>query len=298
MTIPASQERLLDAQEIDVLLAKDGIIQRSSVRAHLESLAQKIRRDANALKRMEASQDKLNNNIDNVSAGEDDTDKPHDLVEAATAGATTTSAEAVAVGPVSSAPAVAAPAPAKPSPVSAAAPPTISTSLRYKPIDKFSFDAGSYNSPSVTIYVLLSNIGTHPKSQVNCSFTKSSFDLTISDFNGVNYRLLKDNLEHEIDAEGSKVKIKANKIILKLQKVKSEYGSYDSWNELTSKKGKDGGAGKKKDDPTSSIMGLMKDMYDKGDDKMKKMIGETMTKQREGKLNSGGLDQGMDDMKF
>jgi calcyclin binding protein len=44
-------------------------------------------------------------------------------------------------------------------------------------------------------------------------------------------------------------------------------------------------------------MDLMKDMYDKGDDSMKKMIGETMTKQRDGKLGNG-LDQGMDDMKF
>ena len=295
-SLPVSQERLLDAEEIDALLAKEGVIQRPSVRAHLESLAQKIRRDANALKRMGASQIKSNGNVSstNVKVGAD------------SAAEVVASSEIKTVEPVSSAPPtmtapVVAPA-SPPTPVNAnvkvnvnAAPPKTSLSMKYKPIDKFSFDAGSYNSPSVTIYIMLSNIGTLNKSQINCSFTKTSFDLTISDFDGANYRLLKDNLEHEINPEESKMKIKANKIIIKLQKVKSEYGSYDSWNELTSKKSKTE-AKKKKENPASSIMDLMKDMYDKGDDNMKKMIGETMTKQREGKLGNG-LDQGMDDLK-
>ena len=292
-SLPVSQERLLDAEEIDALLAKEGVIQRPSVRAHLESLAQKIRRDANALKRMEASQIKSNENISSTNVE----------VDADPAAEFAASSETKTVEPVSSAPpamtvpvvVVASP----PTPVDVtvnAAPPKVSLSMKYKPIDKFSFDAGSYNSPSVTIYIMLSNIGTLPKSQIHCSFTKTSFDLTVSDFDGANYRLLKDNLEHEINPEESKMKIKANKIIIKLQKVKSEYGSYDSWNELTSKKSKTE-AKKKKDNPASSIMDLMKDMYDSGDDNMKKMIGETMTKQREGKLGNG-LDQGMDDLKF
>jgi len=281
---PASHERFLDADEIDGLLEKVGVIQRPSVRAHLESLGQKIRRDANALKRMEDSSS-------SAIAKESAPDKSESPVEATAASAEPTTDEAPAIAPVTT--------PAKPSSVSAAPPTTSSSSMKYKSIDKFSFDAGSYNSPTVTIYILLPDIGTHPKSQIDCSFTNSSFDLTISDFNGVNHRLLKDNFEHDIDPKGSKVRIKANKIILKLQKVKSEYGSYDSWNELTSNKGKASSAKKKKDkdNPTASIMDLMKDMYDKGDDSMKKMIGETMTKQRDGKLGNG-LDQGMDDMKF
>jgi len=292
-SLPVSQERLLDAEEIDALLAMEGVIQRPSVRAHLESLAQKIRRDANALKRMEASQIKSNENISSTNM-EFDADPVAEIAA---------SSETKTVEPVSPAPpAVTAPAAvvaSPPAPVDAnvnvnATPPK--ASMKFKPFDKFSFDAGSYNSPSVTIYIMLSNIGTLPKSQINCSFTKTSFDLTISDFDGANYRLVKDTLEHDIDPEESKMKIKANKIIIKLQKVKSEYGSYDSWNELTSKKSKTE-AKKKKENPAASIMDMMKDMYDGGDDNMKKMIGETMMKQREGKLGNG-LDQGMDDLKF
>ena len=84
---------------------------------------------------------------------------------------------------------------------------------------------------------------------------------------------------------------KANKVIVKLGKKKSEYGSYDFWSDLTAKGGKQ--AKKEKSaDPGKGIMDLMKQMYDDGDDNMKKMIGETMLKQREGKLGDGIGDAG------
>ena len=57
--------------------------------------------------------------------------------------------------------------------------------------------------------------------------------------------------------------------------------------------------------PGPGLMDMMKDMYDSGDDKMKKMIGETMTKQRNGELDNnknkqpgGGLGAGLGDMNF
>lgn len=79
-------------------------------------------------------------------------------------------------------------------------------------------------------------------------------------------------------------------------KVKGEYGSYDSWNQLTAKKKKKDKAATK-DNPMGGIMDMMKDMYDNGDDQMKKMIGETMMKQRNGELNSDSLrDDAMKDL--
>jgi calcyclin binding protein len=80
--------------------------------------------------------------------------------------------------------------------------------------------------------------------------------------------------------------------VLKLAKVKGEYG-FDHWSELVSKKTKLKGKGK--EDPSHGIMEMMKEMYDNGDDKMKKMIGETMLKQRNGEL---GKDTGMGSMDF
>jgi calcyclin binding protein len=284
--LSTSDERFLDAQEIESLLAQEGLIQRPSVKAHLEALAQKIRRDANAIRRLEDSQAKASaSSADPVQPKEQDqsmTDANSAELPSAAQGQSEASVPATVVSAATIS--------------SIAAPPTLSSSsVKYKTIDKFSFDSGSYNSTTVTIYSPLHSIGSHPESNIRCNFTKSSFDVTILDLNGANYRLLKDNLEHDIVPEESKMKIKANKIILKLQKVKSDYGMYDTWNELTSKKAKT--QSDKNKDPAASIMELMKDMYDQGDDNMKKMIGETMLKQREGRLDSS-LDKGMDDLKF
>jgi calcyclin binding protein len=271
----ASNERLLDAQEIEKLLSQEGLINRPSVKAHLEALAQKIRRDSSALKRLEESQVKTKRKQQEqkqVPVPLEEKQEPED--------------------PTSSA--VVPKVPDTDTKSAATAPITVpSDVIKYKSIDKFSFDAGSYNSPTVTIYILMNSIGSipDPKSQINCSFTPTSFDITIQQFNGINYRLLKESLANEIDPEKSKYILKANKILIKLYKKKTDYGTYDSWNELTSKKSKKDQDRSKKD-PTAGIMDLMKDMYDKGDDKMKKMIGETMMKQREGKLNDHDNETG------
>lgn len=268
-----SEERLADAKEIESLLAKEGLIQRPSVRLHLEALVQKVKRDANALKKVEASQKKLQEA--SIEETNDDPEKESPSVEHAEE-------------PTK-------PTPALPTPAAQASI-AKSPSLKYIPIDKFSFDAGGYNSPTVTIYIPIADIGQHSKEKIACKFTKTSFDLTISEFTDKNYRLLNDNLEHEIDPDQSKMKIRANKIILKLQKTKSDYGTYDTWNNLSSKKKKE--EKKRNTDPQSSIMDLMKEMYDSGDDNMKKMIGETMMKQREGKLNGPPGGDGLGDMNF
>jgi len=70
--------------------------------------------------------------------------------------------------------------------------------------------------------------------------------------------------------------------LIKLQKVKGQY-SYESWTQLTAKKPRDEQTEtKKKDDPAGGIMDMMKDLYESGDDNMKKIIGEAMLKSQRG----------------
>jgi len=168
-------------------------------------------------------------------------------------------------------------------------PPPVSSSVKYTPINKFALDLGGYNSPAVTLYLDIPNIGSISKENITCHFTKSSIDLIVHDLCGKNYRLLKDNLDKDIDPDKSKYVVKKHKIIIKLAKVKTEYGSYDSWQNLSSKKSKKSKE-KMKTNPSDSIMEMMKDMYDSGDDNMRKVIGETMMKQRNGEL---GKDRDM-----
>jgi len=171
---------------------------------------------------------------------------------------------------------------------------------KYVPIDRFAFDAGGHNSQYVTLYIDLPGIGSISRDNIKCEFTSTTVDLEVLDLSGKSYRMYRDNLDKDINAEKCKYIVKSDKIIIKLAKCKGEYGSYDYWTDLTAKKKKKK-ASNAKEDPTGSIMELMKEMYDSGDDKMKKMIGETMLKQQRGELGKddmGGMGMDPDFGKF
>lgn len=257
-----SDERLLDVEEIEKVAQE---LKRPGARLQLESLAKKLRKEAAALKRVEKNQ----------------------------ASTTTTTAAAEPVEPKST------PVPAPPKTVEAAPlpPPSTASSVKYTTVDRFSFDPGQYNDKFVSIYVPLPGVGSISKDKITCQFTKDSFDLIANDLpNGKSYRLCKDKLEKDIHVGKSKYLVKADKIVLKLCKIKGEYGSFDMWTKLTDPKKKEK-AKTSKDNPMSSITDLMKDMYESGDDQMKKMIGETMMKQRNGELGKEDtkLDGGFGD---
>jgi calcyclin binding protein len=152
----------------------------------------------------------------------------------------------------------------------------------WKSIDKFYYSDSGYNEPTITVYVDLLGVGAS-KDRVECNFSAQKFDLQIRNHNGVNYRMIKEPLEKDIVPKMCKTVVKKNQIKLKLRKKKGEY-SYDSWTRLIAKGGKRKDIGDK-DDPSKSLMSMMKDMYDEGDDATKKMIGEAMMKSRMGKVD-------------
>jgi len=146
------------------------------------------------------------------------------------------------------------------------------------------------------------------KDNVAFSCTPTSFDLKVHGLGGKNYRLLKDNLEKDIVPADSKIVVKRDKVVIKLQKKKGDY-SYEHWSALTAKKKRDADGNTKKD-PMGGLMvrsggdegnvrsshrtathhrlmnpfpfplfqDMMKDMYDDGDANMKKIIGEAMVR--------------------
>uniref|UniRef100_A0A7S1GNL3 CS domain-containing protein n=1 Tax=Cyclophora tenuis TaxID=216820 RepID=A0A7S1GNL3_CYCTE len=269
--IPASEERRMDAEAIEAVVTK---VDRPTARMHLEALAKKLRRESEALKRVEQSRAKAE------AAAADKADKPTEpKAEEKKESPKEEKKDEVPV----------------PSPVPTKTKNAPIPGSKYTPIDRFMFDAGKYNSPLVAVYVPFPQGETITKEMVTCDFTASSFDLVIANPAGKSYRLFKDNLSHDIDPEKSKFIVKSSQVIVKLGKVKGEYG-FDSWTDLVDKKKrrKDADGKRKKDNPSESIMSLMKDMYDSGDDNMRKIIGETMEKQRRGELGRDGM--GMGDM--
>jgi len=264
---PASQERLLDAEDIEKIIPQ---LKRPTAKLQLESLVKKIRKEAKSLEAIEKTSTANDSSVTSTTK-EDPTPAP-----------SSTPAPVVA-----------------PKPIPAGAP-VKSPSVMYHSIDRFAFDAGTSSDKFVTLYLPLPGVGSisNKEEQIKCEFGKDSFDVTVLDLNGKNYRVKRDNLEHDIDPSKSKRIVKADKIVVKLHKIKGEYGSFDFWSKLTDPKRKEK---KKSADPSASIMDMMKDMYDSGDDNMRKIIGETMAKQRSGELNHekpGGLGGmgGMGDM--
>lgn len=158
--------------------------------------------------------------------------------------------------------------------------------ISYIPITDYAWDQDGYNTPTIKVYIDLPEVGK-VKDNVNTQFGQYSIDMTITGLNGKNYRLLQTNLEKDIVPSECKTIVKKDSIIIKLQKVKGEY-SYENWNSLIAKTTRDPTKeAEKKANPMGGIMDMMKEMYDSGDDNMKKVIGEAMLKSREGK---GGKD--------
>jgi len=272
--IPRSEERRLDADAIEKTLDS---LTRPTARMHIETLVKKLRKESEALKKVEKSQQKSEEGQQNSSdiSTTEEVGK-NKVVE---------SLESDATEQVLPQPAATPPQPAATPPQPAATPIVLSPGMKYVSIDRFSFDFGGYNSSFVTLYIALPGVGSIPRDNITCSFTSTSFDLIVKDLNGKSYRLFKDNLEKDIIPDKSKRVVKADKVVVKLAKVKGEYGSYDHWSQLSAKKTKKE-APRGKSNPQASIMDMMKDMYDSGDDSMKKMIAETMIKQRNGELDT------------
>merc|ERR1712159_880847 len=142
------------------------------------------------------------------------------------------------------------------------------------------WEQGEYNSPWVNVLISLEGVGA-AKERCHCDFGIDSFDLRVTDVQGTNYRLVVEALDKDILPEESRLIVKKNRITLKLKKVKGEY-SYDHWTDLKKKGGKAAKDKSRNKDPSAGIMDMMKDLYDNGDDNMRKIIGESMMKSRNG----------------
>lgn len=106
-------------------------------------------------------------------------------------------------------------------------------------------------------------------------------------------------LQHDIVPAESSFFIKKNHVIVELAKAPSSGkndssfgGGWEFWTDLGGRKKREG-SGKAAAGGADSIMGMMKDLYQEGDDQTRKLIGEAMTKAQSGKGEPmGGMDLG------
>ena len=262
-TEPTSAELAQDVAELVALLAS---CTSPRVRAALQALLAKAQRDLDAIPR----------SVNGVRSSTD---------SASSAPATTPSGDAMDV----------------------VQPAAASKNVVYKEIESFAWDQDAYKGKNVYVHVFLDGVGALPKDAVTCEFGPKSFALSILGLNGQNLRLSKNYLEHSIEPKGSKVrwplflyvwvhgankrsrlatkqfKVSKNRVTITMQKSDAS----QHWVHLTKVPPRDAEVvnnnKSKDDDPTSSIMDMMKEMYETGDEKTRKIIGESMLASRQGR---------------
>ncbi|XP_009606844.1 uncharacterized protein [Nicotiana tomentosiformis] len=187
-----------------------------------------------------------------------------------------------------------------PAPVSSAAKVTPSQLLNYVSVASFSWDQ---DNDKVKIYLSLEGVD---QEKMETEFKQMSFDAKFHDVHGKNYRFSLPKLNKEIVPEKCKVLVKPTRVVITLTKA-----SKGNWLDLHYKEDKvntvpwihnllfDYGACiithvvlvtlqfkpnlDKEKDPMAGIMDLMKNMYEDGDEEMKRTIAKAWTDARSGK---------------
>ncbi|CAF1378729.1 unnamed protein product [Rotaria magnacalcarata] len=165
------------------------------------------------------------------------------------------------------------------------APVVASTNRSYtKEITVYAWDQ---SDKFVKIYVQnLDGVGDLSSDQVRCSFEERVFSLEINNLKNINYLFKRGRLLNEIKPAQSTFKVKKDMVIILLAKVDAK-----NWECIfrDEKKTDEKPLPKMDDskDPGDSLMKLMKNMYETGDDEMKRTIAKAWTESRE-KMNTGG----------
>uniref|UniRef100_A0A0P5A3G8 Calcyclin-binding protein n=1 Tax=Daphnia magna TaxID=35525 RepID=A0A0P5A3G8_9CRUS len=140
------------------------------------------------------------------------------------------------------------------------------------------------------LFVTLPDVQTLPAENVACTFGNRSLDLLVKELNGKNYSLVIKNLAEVIDASKSHWKVKSDSVVVFLAKLNPI-----TWQAVTmeEKKIKESKAPKfdasSADDPQASMMNMMKQLYQEGDDDMKRQIAKSFAEGRGGKTPDLGL---------
>ena len=124
----------------------------------------------------------------------------------------------------------------------------------------------------------MDGIQSHPDDKISSIFTENSFKVTIHEFNNSNFELSINHLYGSIVPSDSFVKKKSNSIVIMLKKAVSS-----QWSHLSKRNEKQEIKTPKLDkdkDPNESLMDMMKQMYEDGDDDMKRTIAKAWSESR------------------
>lgn len=165
--------------------------------------------------------------------------------------------------------------PPMPTPISPAAQVvTAPPALKYVTLGSFSWDQ---DNDKVKIYVFLEGVD---QQKIEAEFKPMCIDIKFHDLQGKNYRCAIPKLNKAIEPEKCKLVVKPTRVIITLFKA-----SKGNWLDLHFKEDKLKPNLDKERDPMAGIMDLMKNMYEDGDEDMKRTIAKAWTDARSGKAD-------------
>ncbi|XP_065298951.1 calcyclin-binding protein [Dermacentor albipictus] len=140
----------------------------------------------------------------------------------------------------------------------------------------------------VKLYITLPGVHELPPENIKSVFGTRRLELEVSSLAGRNHQLLITSLMKDIVPDSSYHKVKTDMVAVFLRKT-----SADKWSDINEleKKAKEAKVPKPDvvdgSDPGSSLMNMMKQLYDEGDDEMKRTIAKAWTEAREKQQETG-----------
>ncbi|KAG5897064.1 hypothetical protein JTB14_025880 [Gonioctena quinquepunctata] len=164
-------------------------------------------------------------------------------------------------------------------PLSTSSNSTGSLSRRYEV--KLSNYAWDQTDKFVKFYITLKNVQDIPAENVKGKFSPKSMEIIIEDLDGKDHALRINNFLKPVNPDQCTWRVKKDMVIVSAAKT-----STDNWSHVTEweKKANDlkmPNLGAEKSDPSEGLMSMMKNMYDKGDDEMKRTIAKAWTESQE-----------------
>ncbi|XP_070532160.1 calcyclin-binding protein-like [Ptychodera flava] len=140
----------------------------------------------------------------------------------------------------------------------------------------------------VKFYITLNGIQQLPKENCVIKFGEKSLHVLVNNLQGKNHELIINNLLKPIIVEDSHFKVKTDMLVVLLKKKDKETWAYVTQKEMKAKEAKKPNLDKNKD-PSAGIMDLMKNMYEEGDDEMKRTIAKAWTESRNKNMGDMGM---------
>lgn len=136
----------------------------------------------------------------------------------------------------------------------------------------------------VKVYITLNGVHSLAKDDISVEFSSSSMTLKVRQ-KACLHQLVVNSLLHQVIPDKSHYKVKTDNLVILLKKTAEKNWTYLTKTEEKAKQKSKPAAAPKPEtsDPSAGVMGLMKQMYDDGDDDMKRTIAQAWTQARDKK---------------